>query len=63
MFSFSRERTLGVLNFFSKNLRGPHSSSGEELHALSLRMVTGGTGSENSGFSILTAGQEAFVAR
>lgn len=63
MFSFSRKRALGVLNFFSKSLRGPHSSSGDELHALSLRMVTEGIGSENSVFSILTAGQEAFVAR
>lgn len=49
--------------FFSTNLRGPYSSSGDELHTSSLRMVTEGIGSEHSVFSILTAGQEAFMAR
>lgn len=63
MLYFSRELALGVFFFFSTNLRGPYSSSGDELHTSSLRMVTEGIGSEHSVFSILTAGQEAFMAR
>lgn len=63
MVYFSRELALGVFGFFSTNLRGPYSSSGDELHTSSLRIVPEGIGSEHSVFSILTAGQEAFVAR